>query len=154
MPFTPFHLGIALLIGIIFYKYLDMISILIGSVILDIWPFLVLILGLPYTFHGFSHSFLIAILASLILAIARFSFNKFINLKRSFSIIFFSFLIGTFSHVLLDAPLYSDMVPFWPLVFNPFYGLYNYSSAVWFSIVCFLVAFILILIKLFNRKHY
>ena len=67
MPFTPYHLGIALLLAVIFYKYLDMLTLLIGSVILDTWPFLVVFLNLPYHLHGFSHSFLIAFLWAILL---------------------------------------------------------------------------------------
>ena len=150
MPFTPFHLGIALLIWIVFYNYLDIIWLLVGSIILDAWPFLVLVFNLPYGFHGFSHSFLIALVVSLILTLGLFNL-KFLKLKKSFVSIFSSFVIGTFSHVLLDAPLYQDMTPFWPLSWNPFLGLYSYSAAVWFSIICFVLAFVLIFI---NRKRY
>lgn len=150
MPFTPFHLGIALLIGVIFYKYLDMISLLVGSIILDIWPFLVLFFGLPYHLHGFSHSLLIALVVSLILAFIRIKLD-FIKFKRSFTSIFFSFVIGTFSHIILDTPLYSDIMPFWPASWNPFLGLITYSDAVLFSIACFIAALIIFLI---NRKRY
>ncbi|MBI2148500.1 hypothetical protein HYU23_02375 [Candidatus Woesearchaeota archaeon] len=154
MPFTPFHLGIALLIWVLFDKYLDISSILLGSVILDVWPFLVLVLGLNYHLHGFSHSFLVALLAGLLFALFRFSIKSHFKLKKSFFATIISAVIGTFSHVLLDAPLYNDMIPFWPSIWNPFSGLYTYNFSVIFSLGCFIVAFILIFFKFFNRKHY
>ena len=154
MPFTPFHLGIALLLVGLFYRRLDALGVLVGSVVLDIWPFFVLFLGLPYSLHGFSHSFLIAVAVSIVLAFVRIKF-KFIKTKLSFLATFFSFLIGTFSHVLLDAPLYSDMVPFWPFTFNPFLGWYSYNLSVWFSIVCFVIGGVLLLLRFIGkRKHY
>ncbi|MBS3168351.1 hypothetical protein J4216_04455 [Candidatus Woesearchaeota archaeon] len=93
MPFTPFHLGISGLISVIFRK-LDWLLILVGSVILDFWPFLVVVFSLPYNLHDFSHSFLIAIIVSIILAIVRFNLN-FLD-KKSFKNLFFSSIIGIF----------------------------------------------------------
>lgn len=153
MPFTPYHLGIALLVGVVFYKYLDMIGILVGSVILDVWPFLVLVFGLPYNFHGISHSFLAALVVALIIAAIRFGLNNVLNLKRTFSAIFLGSVIGTFSHVLLDAPLYNDMVPFWPSSWNPFFGLFSYRDAVIFSVVCFIVVFVVLFAKGIKLKN-
>ncbi|NIR87405.1 hypothetical protein GWO13_07505 [Candidatus Bathyarchaeota archaeon] len=42
--------------------------------------------------------------------------------KRSFPRIFAGALIGVYSHILLDAPLYTDIKPFWPLDLNPLYS--------------------------------
>ena len=152
MPFTPYHLGIGLLLGVLLYKYLDIYSLLIGTVIVDIWPFSVLFFGIPYHLHGFSHSFIIAIIVSIILSFIRFRLNDYIKPKRSFSFIFLSSIIGTSTHVLLDAPLYSDMFPFWPSHFNPLFGLYTYSNAVLFSIICFILAGLIFIIK--NRRKF
>ncbi len=153
MPFTPFHLGIGLLIGILSYKRIDFWGLLIGSVILDAWPFSVLIFGLPYSLHGASHSFLIAILVSVVFAFVGYFIYKLFKFKRSFSFLFLGLLIGTFSHVALDAPLYKDMVPFWPSSWNPVFGLYNYNDAVVFSVACFVFAFVLFIIWLYRKDY-
>ena len=152
MPFTPYHLGIALLIGVLFYKYIDLISVLVGSVILDVWPFLVVFLHLPYPLHGVSHSFLIAVMWAVVLIVVRLK-SPFFK-KKSLKVISLSALIGTFSHVVLDTPLYKDIVPFWPSSRNPFLGLYVYSDAVLFCSVCFVGAFIILLYNYCRYKTF
>ncbi|MHA1506068.1 MAG: DUF4184 family protein [Candidatus Asgardarchaeia archaeon] len=132
MPFTPFHLGPSSLIAIIFHKYLDILAFLIGSVIVDLEPFLVMVLGLEYPLHGYFHTFLGATLASIPISLImeRFgsTFEKICELiafpqeldrKKAF----LSTLFGTYSHVLLDSPLYYDIHPFFPLKENPLFLL-------------------------------
>src|SRR3989338_1078032 len=114
MPFTPYHLGIALLIGVIFHKKIDIPSILAGSIVLDIWPYLVLMYNLPYPLHWISHSFLVAFIVGIILAFLRLKINI-IKCNYTFPILLLSSVLGTFSHVILDTPLYNDILPFWPL---------------------------------------
>lgn len=150
MPFTPYHLGIALLIGVLFHKKIDLPSILAGSIVLDIWPFLVLMYNLPYPLHGFSHSFLVAFIAGIILAFLRLKINI-VKCNYSFPILLLGSVLGTFSHVILDTPLYNDILPFWPLTLNPFLGLYSYEASVQFSIFCFVAAFVVMVIK---RKEF
>jgi membrane-bound metal-dependent hydrolase YbcI (DUF457 family) len=41
----------------------------------------------------------------------------------SFTSILMGALIGTWSHVLLDSFLYTDIIPFWPLRANPLLGM-------------------------------
>lgn len=151
MPFTLFHLCLGLLIVVLFRKRLDLVSVLIGSVILDVWPFLVLFFSLGYSLHGVSHSFFVAIIASCLLALITFKVYQYFRIKRKFYFLFWSFIVGTFSHVLLDSPLYSDALPFWPSKINLLFGLYSYNSSVLFSIVCLFLAGVIFLI---NRKHY
>ena len=119
---------------------------------MDIWPFSVLFFNLPYKLHGISHSFLIALIIALIISIVRIKFSDKLKLKRSFNFIFLSSLIGTFSHVILDIPLYKDMTPFWPSLINPFYGLISYSNIILFCIICFVLAGIIFGIKLIYKK--
>ena len=57
MPVTPLHLGPSLWIGLILFKFLDFMSFLLASVIVDVEPFLVMFFGLRYPLHGFFHSF-------------------------------------------------------------------------------------------------
>ncbi|MFW9990322.1 MAG: hypothetical protein ACFFC3_16900, partial [Candidatus Odinarchaeota archaeon] len=58
MPFTPYHLGPGLFIGLLFLSFIDFPTFLIASVIVDIEPFFVLYFNLDYPYHGFFHSFL------------------------------------------------------------------------------------------------
>lgn len=66
MPFTPFHFGPGLLIGLVF-SFIDFPTFLIASLIVDIEPFLVLFFNFNYSLHGFFHSFLGGTIIALIL---------------------------------------------------------------------------------------
>ena len=51
MPFTPFHIGHAVITYSILDK-LDFIALLYGSILVDVEPFLILFLNLPYPLHN------------------------------------------------------------------------------------------------------
>jgi membrane-bound metal-dependent hydrolase YbcI (DUF457 family) len=149
MPFTPFHLGPALGLGLPFRRYVHVPTFIVASVILDVEPFLVLQYGLNYPLHGYLHTFLLSILVGLLLGYAAFILERFVQpvykvllLESSGSLNLKSFLLsgalGTVLHVLLDSPLYAEIQPFYPLTTNP---LYNpalstevYSLCVWLGI--------------------
>ena len=67
MPLTPFHLGPALFLGLIFFRFVNLPSFLAANVVVDLEPFFVLLFGLDYPLHGFFHSFLGGSLAALAL---------------------------------------------------------------------------------------
>jgi len=128
MPFTPFHLGPGLLLGLLLFSYIDFPTFLVASVIVDFEPFLVLTLNLNYPLHGFLHSFfggtLIAFLLAAVMSKACNSISRLMSFlkleqKLSFKSILSAALSGIFLHILLDSPLYSDIRPFYPLGFNP-----------------------------------
>lgn len=146
MPFTPYHLGPGLLVGLLFLSFIDFPTFLIASVIVDVEPFLVLIFNLNYPLHGFFHSLLGGTLAAFLLTLAmrpirgRFSsLLSFFKLEQtvSFKSILVAALLGVYLHVLLDSRLYSDIRPFYPLEANPllttgiFAGLDSYIFCIW-----------------------
>jgi len=132
MPFTPFHLGPALLIGFILLRYLDLPTFFVASVLVDLEPLAVLVFGLPGPLHGFFHSFLGASVAAVLLAVVMSRVRGFLEpvyvflrlegdrRPRRFLV---AALLGTWSHVLLDSPLYWDIRPFYPLRSNPLFGV-------------------------------
>ncbi len=71
MPFTPFHLGPALLFGLVLFSYLDFPTFMVANVIVDIEPFMIIALGLDLPLHGFFHSFLGGVIVSLLLTWSR-----------------------------------------------------------------------------------
>ena len=79
MPFTPFHLGPGLGLGLPLRKYLHAPTFLLASVIVDVEPFLVLVLGLRYPLHGYVHTFLVAISIGLVLGYAMFLLENFLQ---------------------------------------------------------------------------
>ena len=119
MPLTPYHLGPGLLLWVFFSRRLDLLTVLIASVIVDIEPFLVILLGLDYPLHGFFHSFLGGSMIAGSLAVLINHFRKDVGLKK----VILSSFYGVFLHILLDSLLYTDIMPFFPLEFNPFYGI-------------------------------
>ena len=132
MPFTPFHLGPAVLIGFILLGYLDLPTFIVASVLVDLEPLAVLVFGLPGPLHGFFHSFLGASVVAVLLAVVVSRVRGFLEPVYVFLRLdgdrrpqrfLVAALLGTWSHVLLDAPLYGEMRPFYPLGGNPFLGV-------------------------------
>ena len=125
MPFTPFHLGPAVLIGFILLRYLDLPTLILASVLVDLEPLAVLMFGLPGPLHGFFHSFLGA--SGAVLRLRDFLEPVYVFLRlegdRRPRRLLVAALLGTWSHVVLDAPLYGRMRPFYPFGGNPLFGV-------------------------------
>lgn len=139
MPFTPFHLGLGIGLGLPLRRYLHTPTFLLANIILDLEPLLALLFGLNYPLHGYMRTFLLGIPVGLALGYIAFLLEKFIHplyralllevsngLKMKLKSFFVADALGTGFHVLLDAPLYNDIKPFYPVVTNP---LYNPSLA-------------------------
>ena len=161
MPFTPYHFGPASWIGLLFNRYLDFLTFLIASVIIDIEPFLVIVFQLNYPLHGYLHTFLGATFTAFLLAILMNRLKPWLDnlmvifhLKQptNFSKIVIASICGCYSHILLDAPLYPDIHPFYPIKTNPIYSLVSSSTIYTFCAVSFLVGLILLLIKIYAIK--
>ncbi len=163
MPFTPFHFGPGFLISLMFLSFIDIPTFLIASVIIDIEPFLVLVFHLNYPLHGFFHSFLGGFIVATLLAMVMSKIRKYftpmitffkIEQSISFKKILFSSISAIFLHILLDAPIYLDIQPFFPFEFNPFYqstvmpGLIIYLICAW----CFVGAILVYAVRLLQHK--
>ena len=143
MPFTPFHLGPALALGALLRRRLHLPTLLLASVLVDVEPLLVLLLDLAYPLHGYLHTFLGSLALGLLVGYTMYilerklaprlrppSLERGCAGKRSFLI---AGVAGTWLHVLLDSPLYSDIKPFYPAAANP---LYNPSLAPYIYGLC------------------
>jgi hypothetical protein len=75
--------------------------------------------------------------------------------KISYLRILIAALIGIYVHILLDAPIYTDIMPFFPVDLNPFFS-YNFRPGELIRAICsycFLGAFFVYLaIIIMNRK--
>ena len=133
MPFTPFHLGPALSLGILLRKYIHAPTFILANVILDIEPLLVLLFGLRYPLHGYLHTFIAAIGVGIAFGLVMFLLERPMQqlckrlllepqatFKKSQFLI--AGVLGAMLHVIFDAPLYYDIKPFYPLTVNPVYG--------------------------------
>jgi len=159
MPFTPYHLGPALLFGLLFLGFIDFPTFLVANVIVDVEPLLALTLNLNYPLHGFFHSFLGGTLAAVFIALVMhgirdwlsplLSFLK-LEQKTSFAKILAASLSGIYMHILLDSRIYTDIQPFYPSTYNPllttgiFAGLDSYIFCIW----CFFGAIIVYIFRL------
>jgi len=150
VPFTPFHFGPAVAVGIPLRKHLHVPTFILANVVVDVEPFLVLFLGLRYPLHGYLHTFILAFFAGLILGYAMFLLERILYplyamflLEKDQALSLRSFMVagalGTVLHVLLDSPLYRDIQPFYPITVNPLYNpalsLEVYSFCVWAGIL-------------------
>ncbi|MFX0170667.1 MAG: metal-dependent hydrolase [Candidatus Hodarchaeota archaeon] len=162
MPFTPFHWGYSILF-LALVPFLDPFSLFLGSIAPDIEGITALFIlprsGLPL--HGILHSFMGAVILAIITGICSWASFRFIfpRLIKNISIDFtfpqytlklslLSSSIGTFSHIILDSPLYEEMELFYPLELgNPWYSLVP-SNIVYFS--CILSFFLGISILFFR----
>lgn len=129
MPLTPFHLGPALLLGLISLRYLDLPTFLVANVIVDIEPMAIMLFYPNLSHHHFLHTFLGGIIIALILT---WIMNKIreklspilmffkVEQKPTFRSILIASIFGTSTHILLDSRIHGDVKPFYPLDINPF----------------------------------
>jgi len=153
MPFTPFHLGPALLIGLILFNYLDFPTFLIANIIIDIEPLTVLLMGLDSPLHGFFHSFIGGTIASIILTMIVLRVRKYVSPLMDFFYreqdwtrrkILSASISGVYLHIFLDSFLYKDIRPFYPLRGNPLLSGWSMGFTVYYFCVFSAVAGLII----------
>ena len=123
MPFTPIHMGPGFAIKSILKKNFSLMVFGGSQIVIDIHP-LIVILSDRGTIHGFTHTYLGATLIAFFCALS----GKYLGelglkimrkkeyLPINWNVAFISAFIGTYSHVLLDSVMHSDVIPF-----NPFW---------------------------------
>lgn len=152
VPFTLFHLGPSLALGLPLRRKLHLPTFLVASVAVDVEPFLVFLFGLDYPLHGYLHTFLLALPYGVMIGYIMFLFERYLGdlwhavlLEEGFSSkspFIVGGVFGTISHVLLDAPLYSDIRPFYPLGVNPIYDPSVTEAIYAFCAVSFLMGIV------------
>jgi len=162
MPFTPYHFGPALLLSVLLFPFLDVTTVMIASVILDLEPITILILGLPLPLHGFFHTYLGATIVALALSAMIWPFRSYLNQITSFfglhqksnsrNIILAS-LVGVYFHIFLDSFLYVEMIPFYPLLGNPFLGVVSSGSVYMFCVIAGLFGIVSYAIRFFYLQQ-
>lgn len=166
LPFTPFHLGPALLFGLAFLSVFDLPTLLLASVISDIEPFCVVFFNVTgYPLHGFFHSYLGASILAFLVLLIIYPFRHMLNRiteafsipqKQSFKKTLFTSFVGVYSHVLLDSFLYIEMMPFYPLQGNPFIHVLSsfgsYEVIYGFCGIAFILSVLLYVCRLMLAK--
>lgn len=139
MPFTPIHMGPGIFIKSILRGSFSLMVFGWTQIVMDIQPLIVLISGEGHL-HGFTHTYIGAILIAIFAALTGKYLSEFglkglgmSKLDNQISItwwvVFLSAFIGSFSHVLLDSIMHSDVEPFFPFMLdNQFLGLMSVTS--------------------------
>lgn len=139
MPFTPFHMGIGIFTKALLQGSFSLMVFGWAQIVMDLQPLVVMLTGQGHL-HGFSHTYLGA---SLITIFSAFS-GKYLSefgllvigiskrnnpIKIAWWVVFLSAFIGSFSHVLLDSVMHSDVQPFYPLSLdNPLLNMISVSQ--------------------------
>jgi membrane-bound metal-dependent hydrolase YbcI (DUF457 family) len=155
MPFTPFHFGPSAVIGLPLSRYLDPFTFVLANVAIDLEPLSVMVFHLHYRLHGYAHTFmgaaLVGVVWGVLVWLCRRPLQQILceNLKIPFMPskrkMVLSGVLGTWFHVLLDAPPYTDITPFYPFHGNPLYGLVGHGMMYSFCALCFIPALCLYL---------
>ncbi|HCS64509.1 MAG TPA: hypothetical protein DIW64_10770 [Cellvibrio sp.] len=137
MPFTPIHMGPGIFIKALLQGSFSLMVFGWTQIIMDIQPLVVLITGDGHL-HGFSHTYIGAILLAILSAVT----GKYLSqlglwvlrlrpsatISISWSVVFLSSFIGSFSHVFLDSIMHSDVQPFFPATLsNPMWQIISVS---------------------------
>jgi hypothetical protein len=147
MPFTPFHFGPAILIGLLALKYLDFPTFVAANLIVD-WRAALVFLGLwPFggPLHSWPSTYLGALFFGLSLAATMIYIRPHLQnaleqmkIKQSFSRmkIFASAVPGVVVHVTLDAFHHPNIQPFLIEGIRPFFGLMTTSQVRILTFAC------------------
>lgn len=122
MPFTPFHLGPGALLKAVGGDWFSLMIFAGSQLLMDVEPLVRMIRG-DAVLHGPSHTvagaFVIAIAST---AVGRPVCNVVLEAsgldgrRIGWMVAVISALVGTYSHIGLDAVMHTDMVPFWPVL--------------------------------------
>jgi len=132
MPFTPLHLGPAIVFGYPLRRKIHWPTFIVANVLVDVEPLLVftgVLMAGGYPLHGYLHTFLASLVVGSALGYAMFRLNRFLRgLFERLHLVeggvglrgyILGGVLGWGLHVLLDSPLYTDIRPLFPLQFNP-----------------------------------
>ena len=162
MPFTPYHVGPALLISFLLYPLLDVPTFVIASIILDVEPLLIIFLDLPGPLHGPFHSLTVSVLAALGFAAIMHGFRRItgpivvarrLPQNPTFRDLIKTSVIGVWSHVLLDAFLYPEVQLLYPLPGNPLLGLVPYAAVTNFCVASFVASLPIYAVRVFLMRR-
>lgn len=130
MPFTPFHLGPGPAFKAVGGKHFSFMVFGGSQVLMDIEPLVAIVQEWP-VLHGVTPTVLGALAIGVVAGAIGRPIGEFVlRLLRirhhpiSWPVSFVSGLVGTCSHIALDAVMHRDMVPLWPLTAgNPLLGI-------------------------------
>jgi len=149
LPFTPFHFGPHAFASLPLRRFIVVPVFLGANLLIDVEPLLVMTFNLDYPGHGYCHTMLFGSLLGLLVAtigyalrhqLARFMAKIYLADTPTFHKMAVSGVLGIWLHVLFDAPLYSDIRPFYPLQVNPLLEVLPPGAVYGICGVCFVPA--------------
>lgn len=158
MPFTPLHMGPGIAIKAVLQRRFSLMVFGWSQICMDIQP-LVVMLTDKGDLHGFSHTYLGATLIAVVAALSGKPLGEWgLRLLREPShlpipwrVSAWSAAIGTYSHVMIDSIMHSDMVPAAPWsTASPLLGIISIDTL---HAVCVVLALIGGAAYWFVRRH-
>ncbi len=153
MPFTPFHMGAALIVKPALNRHFSVITFGIAQVAMDIEPGVGMLTGAE-VLHGPSHTIVGALISALLVmlfapCICNFLLRRWNREVEHYKLhwleealpvskmaVIAGALIGTFSHVLLDSFMHHDIKPLSPFSeANPLMGLMTHDGVYQFCTI-------------------
>ena len=138
MPITPLHLALGFPAKQALGEKISMKSFIAANIAIDIQPVLSVFLDSTTDFrlelHGLSHTLLGATSIALFLGAIMTAWLK--NTGQTLRPYWVGLFYGVWSHLLLDATVHSDVLPFWPLYDK---NTLNIGQMEKVSLVCFVV---------------
>ncbi|QQD18594.1 hypothetical protein I6N98_01580 [Spongiibacter nanhainus] len=177
MPFTPFHMGPGLAIKVLLQSSFSLLVFGWSQIVMDLQPLVVMLVGEGHV-HGFSHTFLGATLLALFSAATgkylgesalqilgvtglgvagpsvagqgRIAIRWWVSLVSAF--------IGTYSHVVLDAVMHTDVQPLYPYILtNDLQGLLSitalHSLCLYTGLVGGVLYFVVLVMQCYAAKN-
>lgn len=123
MPFTPFHMGPGILVKALLQSSFSLMVFGWAQIVMDLQPLVAIITG-EGKLHGFTHTYVgstfIAVFSALTgkylsqWALAVFSKGAQRGINIQWWVAFLSAVIGSYSHVVLDSIMHTDIEPLSP----------------------------------------
>lgn len=121
MPFTPFHLGPGALFKAIGGRHFSFMVFGGSQVLMDIEPLVGLIQNKPIL-HGYTHTLAGALLIGVLAALVGKPVSAYVlrllaipHCPLTWGASFAGAMLGTYSHIVLDSFMHSDINPWWPV---------------------------------------
>ena len=136
MPFTPLHMGPGIVVKAALQSRFSLMVFGWSQIVIDIQP-LVVMLSDKGELHGFSHTLLGATLIGVFCSLTGKHLGEFgLRLIRdpkylpiSWRVSAASAFIGTYSHILIDSIMHSDVLPLWPIsTASPLHGIISIEA--------------------------
>jgi len=142
MPFTPYHFGPSVFVGLALRRWLDIPVFVLANVIVDIEVLVIGALRLGWHRHRYAHTLLIGACFGIIWAVAAYPahplFEKLMQVlhipyETNFWKMLASGILGVWFHVLIDGIYHWDIPMFWPSKAKP---LFNIIPHDWVKPIC------------------